>query len=420
MPRPRSSRISYLFIAGVLLFLATIFTGIGGSLFLTEQRYRQQGVRTQALVTGKVMRPATADTSTVYEITYTFTPSDGQPHTQTEAVPVHVWEMVERGSSVDIEYVAGDATTSRVPPESTEEATVALIMLAIGVLLFLIGAAVAVTVFRRRQPVARPGIAAEGNEAPEPPRLRDASGLGRNRSAWQLMRSSFGFLFGGIFLVCGLPFLVLGLYFFYNDWRFAQEARTTEGIVLTKDIRITSSGSGSRRTRTRHYELTYRFTVGGETFEGEDELSRGDWLRLRERESIDILYRPDRPSSNALAQGSDWALKAIFTLLGGIFTAIGGVVFLRSARSARRESHLRRHGARTEGTIVALHARNVRINNVQQWRLRYVYQDHQGQRREGTHDLPESEAGEWSVGATGAVLYDPAKPGNAAWLGRNG
>jgi hypothetical protein len=79
---------------------------------------------------------------------------------------------------------------------------------------------------------------------------------------------------------------------------------------------------------------------------------------------------------------------------------------------------LRQHGVRTQGIVTELQERNVKINDVQQWRLHYEYSDFQGIRHPGTIDLPEDEAQGWKVGDAGAVLYDPSRPTEAVWLGR--
>jgi hypothetical protein len=236
-----------------------------------------------------------------------------------------------------------------------------------------------------------------------------------------LARRSFGFWFGGIFLLCGLPFLATSIFLFYDDWRFGQEAQSTQGMVLTKEIRVSrSSGQGSRRSsRTKHYEVTYRFMAEGETFEGRDELSHGEWQQLVEREAVEVLYRPGKASSNRLAGHSSWLLKTIFGLLGSVFTVLGSVFFVRAIGKARLESRLRQQGVRAQGAVTQLSARNLRINNVQQWRLHYEYRDFQGQRHMAATDLPEDEAQEWKVGDTGAVLYDPSQPAEAVWLGKD-
>lgn len=423
----RAGRAPLFFIGVVFLFIGAIFTGIGGSIFYTEQQYRRDGVRTEAIVTGKHLEPATADTGTDYTVSYRFTQADGSPAEQTESVAVHQWEGLERESRVAIEYVAGQPGTARLLPESAEETIVSLIAMGLGGTLVLIGLSVIVAGLLRRAPAPAAPEAApappwddEDEEAAERrfPRHPLTTGPRRAQSAWQLMRSAFGFWFGGIFLLVGSPFLLISLFLIYDDWSFANEARSTQGIVLAKTIRTSSSGSGSRRSTSRHYEVTYRFTVEGETYEGKSELSHGHWQGLREREPVEVHYRPQRPASNQVAGRSRWFLKTIFFVLGSIFTAIGGTFFVRAVTGARREAYLRQQGVTTHGTIVALEPRNLKVNGVQQWHLRFEYRDFQGQRHEETITIPVHDAETWKVGESGRVLYDSNRPARAVWLGR--
>ncbi len=232
---------------------------------------------------------------------------------------------------------------------------------------------------------------------------------------------SFGVWFGGIFLLVGLPLFVVSIFLFYDDWRFSQEARSIQGTILTKAIRQSHPSTRSDRNRTpkTHYEVTYRFTVEGVTLEGRDELSRGDWERLRADGPVEVLYRPQRPSSNRLPGHSSWLMKTIFGLIGSVFTVLGGTVLVGSLRQIRLEERLRRQGVSTQGTVTELHARNLRVNDVQLWRLRFEYNDFQDHRQVKTIDMSEDEALQWKVGDVGKVMYDPARPTEAVWLGRD-
>lgn len=184
-------------------------------------------------------------------------------------------------------------------------------------------------------------------------------------------------------------------------------------MVLTKEIE-----RSGKRNETKRYHATYRFTVGERTFEGRDELSSEGWQRLREREPTDVLYRPNNPSSSRLAGSRPWFSKAFITLLGTLFTGIGGTVFMGAVRHARLEWRLRQSGVHAQGTVTELRDRNLKINGVRQWRLHYEFSDYQGRRHQNTTDLPEDEAQNWTVGETGRVLYDSARPSEAMWLGR--
>ena len=231
---------------------------------------------------------------------------------------------------------------------------------------------------------------------------------------------SFGFWFGGIFLLVGVPLAITSTVLFYDDWRFSQEARSTEGTVVTKRIRQSNldRSSDGRRSPQLHYEVTYRFTVYGEMFEGRDELTQEDWESLRERGPVQVLYLPHTPSSSRLAGHRPWLMKVMFGLIGSVFAVIGGTALVRTMRQARLEERLRLHGVSTPGTVTELRVGFLKVNNVQQWRLHYEYCDHQGHRHVKATGLPEDEARQWKVGDVGNVMYEPARPTEAVWLGR--
>jgi hypothetical protein len=117
------------------------------------------------------------------------------------------------------------------------------------------------------------------------------------------------------------------------------------------------------------------------------------------------------------ARAGAW-LPLLFGGLGVMFTAIGGVMVARAIRDVRLEARLRERGVRTNGRVSDLRGMAFRINNVQQWRLHYEYQDSQGGRHRKTIVMSEDEAREWKNGDAGNVLYDPDKPAESVWLGR--
>ena len=408
-------------ISAAFLFVGAIFLYIGGSTLLEHWRYRQQGVRVEAAATGKALRRADSSTDTAYEITYQFNPSEGAPYQHTEPVSVHLWERVEQGSPLTVEYVAGAPASARVVDEDGRaDMTTAFAGLGVGgvlVLLVPIGWVVLLKHDRSRR-VAEGGVAQPGGSAPdsiEPTAAVVNAGIWPQRSFWPLARKSFGFWFGAFALLAGLPWLgVNGIIPLYDARRFAREGLATPGVVLTKEIRR----SGSSRSENKHYEATYRFTVMGETIEGRDELSFEDWGRLVEREPAEVLYLAQEPSANRLTGRRPWLQQAFFGLLGLVFTVVGGTVFVRAVRHARLEWHLRQHGVNTQGTVTRLQDRNLKVDGVQLWRLHCEYCDFQGERHVQTFDIPLNEAQGWKVGDAGGVLYDPARPSEALWLGR--
>jgi hypothetical protein len=225
-------------------------------------------------------------------------------------------------------------------------------------------------------------------------------------------------LTGGIFLFIGIIGIAVSAFVFYQDWRFANHARTVRGIVITKDIRISRSDTSSSRSTTRHYEATYRFTVDGATFEGRDELTQAAWAPLNEGGPADVLYMPGRPSSNRLAGARPWVVKVVFGIVGTVFTIIGGVMLRGVMRRAALEARLRERGLNARAKVIEVSATAWKVNGVQQWRLRYEYEDRQGGRHVRSETLAPSDAQQWKAGDVGGVRYDPSSPRDAMWIGR--
>jgi hypothetical protein len=217
-----------------------------------------------------------------------------------------------------------------------------------------------------------------------------------------------------MFALVAVSVVVTIAFLFYNDWVFAWSARTTNGMVLTKEI----ERSGRQNRRSKEYKLTYRFTVGGKNLEGRDELTRQGWKRLTERKPVEVRYLPQKPSSSRLAGPHPWLWQTVAALIGSVFLIIGATFFLGSVRHARREWRLRQQGVNTHGTVTELRGRNVKIDGMQQWRLHFEFRDYQGRVHRNTIDIPADEAEQWKVGDSGKVLYDSKQPIEAVWLGR--
>jgi hypothetical protein len=248
-----------------------------------------------------------------------------------------------------------------------------------------------------------------GTEVPRSP-----IAVAQEPSFWPLARRSSDFWVGGMFLAFGLPALLAGGWELYGDVMFPRQASATEGLVLTKDIK-----RSGRQNRTRRYEATYRYSVEGETFERSDKLEFDQWKQLTERGPVGVLYRASDPASGRITGPRPSVGKAFFALLGALFAGIGARFFIGAVRRARLEWRLRQGGVSAPATIVEVRDRNLVINDVRQWRLRYEYRDVRGGAHCQAIDLPEDEARLWRVGDSGKVLYDPAQPHEAVWVGRS-
>ncbi|HEY7500423.1 MAG TPA: DUF3592 domain-containing protein [Vicinamibacterales bacterium] len=401
MKLPRRAQL--VLIAVAFLFVGGICASIGASIVWQDYRYRSSGTRATAVAIGKTLQRATEGSDTAYEISYRVQLAGGRSVDRTERVPVHTWERIERNAPIEVEILPDANESTRVVRDTSGDVTQALLFLGIGIVVLAIGVSVAIAAIRGRARVDR---------VPSEPAIPVAPPL--HRSFWQVARGSPRFWIGAVFALIALPFALVGAVLSYNAVRFSRGAVSTTGMVLTKE---TSTHRSGERKSTR-YEVSYRFAANGRTFEGRDDVSRGEWNQMIEREPVGVRYLPDNPATNHLAVHSGWMLPAIFTAVGSIVLAVGVALLAGAAKKIRLAMRLERHGVTVPGTVVELVPRNIEINGEWLVSLRFEYADALGVRRTSASDMSLGDAERWKIGDTGRVAYDPSHPDEAMWLGR--
>lgn len=233
---------------------------------------------------------------------------------------------------------------------------------------------------------------------------------------------NFWIWFGGIWCSVGSLFLVIGLsvglYHVRLHDRLDKDGRNDDGIVLTKEIRF-STENGSRSGPS--YHVTFRFApVDGTLVRGEAEVGENAWDALTERGPIQVTFLPDAPQSHRVAgqTSSPMILSIVFSVLGGILACFGGFVLFTALGTRRQHAALRRTGMVAEATVTDIDPSAIRINRVQQWTLRYRFQDVHGTAQTGSCTVSPEEAEQWQVGHTGSVRYDPTRPRAHVWVGK--
>lgn len=231
---------------------------------------------------------------------------------------------------------------------------------------------------------------------------------------------NFWFWFGGIWFAVGTPFLVIGLYLGVQHItvtkRLDSEGRTAEGMILTKTRKTSSSGSG--RSSSPAYEVTFRFPAPNGMAQGKADVSVETWDRLIEREPVRVTYLPDAPQHYRIEGQSGGAiLPLIFTVLGGIFGGLGGFILLRARNLMQIRRHLQRDGVTTTATVSDVRPASMRINGVQQLAVHYEYRDERGRSHTGKETVQPEEASRWKTGDRITIRYDRRKPGRSIWVG---
>lgn len=229
------------------------------------------------------------------------------------------------------------------------------------------------------------------------------------RSPRRTGHASFWTLFGSIFLLVGLPFVLLAGYFVMEEHQLAANGRVVEALVLTRDI----SRSGSNVTRS----VTYRFDdADGRVIQGRSNVDEPRWSSLTERGPVDVVYLPHRSSVNRLVGASERVRLLIFAAVGCVLSLAGGTIVVLAVRQARMRRRLLTAGVRAPATVADVRPMNLRLNGRTQSRLTYEYRDFQARAHRRTQYLDADEASRWKAGDAGEVLFDPDDPDQALWL----
>ncbi len=234
------------------------------------------------------------------------------------------------------------------------------------------------------------------------------------------IRRHFGLIFGGIWLVVGIPFLLGGVAMWQHESRFAAEAVTVEGKVLTRDVRTAQRSSGSGSSTSTEYHVSYRFlTPDGVTREGDSKVDVHVWESLQEQGPVTVSYLPGDPGTNRVAGEPDRVGPGIMAGLGGFFSLAGSTIVLFTLGKRLSRGRLLRSGMSAEATITAVEETNFSINRVPQWIIRYRYNDHRGRTYEGKSPyLTPQEVNDWKEGGTGKIKYDRERSDKSLWIGR--
>jgi len=116
-----------------------------------------------------------------------------------------------------------------------------------------------------------------------------------------------------------------------EEQHYARDGQVADGLVVGKAIKR-SMRVGSRESQTE-YAVTYRFMVAGDSFEGEQIVSRDAWDRAREMERVKIEYVAADPSASRFAGHTRGRAPYVFGGAGLIAGVIGLVAVSRAIRT---------------------------------------------------------------------------------------
>ena len=234
--------------------------------------------------------------------------------------------------------------------------------------------------------------------------------------------SKFALIFGAIWLVLSVPFILAGVHMLNMEQRYESEGVAVSGSVDSK--RIEERRERDRDTKqdriTKSYYVKYKFPVPGndQVFEGEDTVESNVWEGLSTDSPIQIQYLRTEPSSNRVAHEPQRFGGIMFCLFGTLSLMIGifsiGYVF----KKKKLIKNLMQNGMLIDGVISKVYASTLTINNERQWRFDYTYKDLKGGQYTGRSDYMSPEAATaYKTGMKGRVRYDQNKPQKSIWVG---
>lgn len=188
------------------------------------------------------------------------------------------------------------------------------------------------------------------------------------------------------------------------------------GVVIAKEL-VRADREKNPATR---FVARYRLALpGGNTIEAEEHLPRKVWEGRAVGGEHPVLYLPEKRATLPRSGSAQHEGEIIMAVVGVVLLIVGLLVARPPGRRLLERMQLLGRGMTVTATVTGLHETSTARKGRPYWRLHYRYRAG-GAEHEGESDLLTlDEAREWSVDATGPVLYDPARPASSAWLGRH-
>ena len=333
--QPKTNAQFLLFTGAILLFVGSIFLALMGNYVYRAHRLASEGKFATGSVVKKVMHQASENgtSNTSYEVDYIFTTADGIKIESNDTIDPDAWDQLKEGGPVQIEYAAGKPRINQVGATSGP-IIIGYIVVVLASVMWLGGAALAVKGLlgpksaraESKEPATQAvSVYKSGNVEVEVPSFL------KNVSPW--------IIFGTLLLVCGAMFLLIGAANLYQERTFRAEGKPATAIVLTKSSH--QEYDQQNNTYETHYDLDYRFTTDdGKSVRGSAEVNWRTWKSIHQRDPIQIIYVPQRPSRNRLAADHPRVFLWFVTVLGALVTG-GGAILLGyglfdTARKRRR------------------------------------------------------------------------------------
>jgi len=161
-----------------------------------------------------------------------------------------------------------------------------------------------------------------------------------------------------LFLVVGLVISVGSIFFIKNTLEFVQTAAHTNGKVIEIVAR-----TGKKHNNTYAPKVSFQLENGQEsTFVSHVYSSN---ISYHVGQSVAVLYSPTSPTNAELNNDFTlWIGPAATSFLGLIFTLIGGLAYLSTAKRSKEIARLKTIGQKVQAIVMGIQVKNYRVNHI--------------------------------------------------------
>ena len=133
-------------------------------------------------------------------------------------------------------------------------------------------------------------------------------------------------------LLVGIGVLFLGVHEHQKETRFEEHGQQTEATVIEVQ-RVSKRSGGKRKRTTTSYRPIVSFTnAEGQLQQAASLLSTKAHKKSKPGDKVTIFYLPENKEEVLLQGDSNGESTLMIILVGGIFTAVGGGIFIRNIR----------------------------------------------------------------------------------------
>lgn len=186
--------------------------------------------------------------------------------------------------------------------------------------------------------------------------------------------TKFLIIFGLIFFTVGAGLLTGGFFAFKSTSRFIETAHQSQGRVVALERRESTNSEG-RRSVSYYPRVEFTPRRGNKTVFTSSSGSSPPSYNVGDK--VEILYDPQNPSKAKInAFFAKWGGSLILTIMGSIFSLVGGFIMFFSIKTARGRIWAKKYGREVKAEVIFVgYDRSYTVNGKNPWMVKCEWKD---------------------------------------------